>query len=336
LKYQSLFGLVQRFFLIYLRSTRGLSENTICSYRDTLRIFLAFAATKLRKKTHRLELSDFTADVVLSFLEHTEQSRGNKARTRNHRLALLRSFFAYLLNNDEERAGNYEKILQIPWKVEAHRPIQPLEPKEIESIFNCLPRKPGKGLRDHILLLLMYNTGARVQEICDLRMESFSLDGDSPSVTIVGKGKKTRVVPLWEKTCRILNEYLEDRRRNTTEPIFTNYQGTPLTRFGVAVILRRRTAMAAKICPSIKNKRVSPHVIRHTTATHLLQSGVDLTVIRAWLGHVNLETTTQYVDIDMKMKQAALSKKKPPKLRRELQKVIDKNKDIVAWLKNLE
>ena len=336
MKNQTLFALVQRFFLIHLRSTRGLSENTICSYRDTLRIFLSFAATKLRKKTHRLELSDINVELILAFLEHTEQGRGNKARTRNQRLAMLRTFVTYLLNSNEENAANYEKILHIPWKTETHPPIQPLEPREMDAILNCLPRHPGRALRDHVLCLLMYNTGARVQEVCDLRVNSLAFDGKSPTVTILGKGRKVRVVPLWEKTYTVLQEYIEDRKRDSAEPLFANLQGRPLTRYAVSLILKRRAARAAKICPSLKKKRVSPHVIRHTTATHLLQSGVDLTVIRAWLGHVSIETTTQYVDIDMKMKQAALSIKKPPRLRRELKAVLDKNKDIVAWLKKLE
>jgi site-specific recombinase XerD len=299
--------MVQRFLLVDLRSTKGLSDNSVQSYRDTLRLFFTYAAANKRKKTSRLGLDDFSPQLVLDFLEHSESVRKNKARTRNHRLALLRVFFSYLLIHDEERAGVYEKILMISSKREVNPPIECLEPKEISAILNAIDRSSTKGARDHALLLLMYNTGARVQEICDLKRDSFDFDG-APTVVLIG---------------------------DTGGPLFMNPQGTPITRHGVADMLRRRVAAAVSTCPSLLKKRVSPHVIRHTTATHLLQSGVDLTVIRAWLGHVSTETTHKYIDIDLKMKQAALSKKKPPQLRRELKAVLDKNRDIVAWLKEM-
>ena len=160
----------------------------------------------------------------------------------------------------------------------------------MSAILNAIDRSSSKGARDHALLLLMYNSGARVQEICDLKHSSFDFDG-SPTVTLIGKGQKSRVIPLWDKTCKALDSYLRDRSRDQHEFLFLNPQGSPLTRHGVADILRRRVERAALACPTLKKRRVSPHVIRHTTATHLLQSGVDLTVIRAWLGHVSTNTT---------------------------------------------
>jgi site-specific recombinase XerD len=334
MKDPTLYSLVQKFLLVHLKSTKGLSKNSIESYRDTLRLFFGFIAIKKRKKTSRLALDDFSPQIVLDFLEHSEVARNNKARTRNHRLALLRIFFSYLLIQDEERAGVYEKILLISPKRESSPPIECLEPKEISAILNAIDRSTIKGARDHALLLLMYNTGARVQEICDLKHSSFDFDG-TPTVTLMGKGQKSRIIPLWEKTCKALEIFCRDRIKEPNEYLFLNPQGTQLTRHGVADILRRRVQQATHTCSSLKKKRVSPHVIRHTTATHLLQSGVDLTVIRAWLGHVSTNTTHKYIDIDLKMKQAALSKKKPPQLRRELQAVLDKNKDVVAWLKEM-
>lgn len=334
MKDQSLFALVQRFLLVHLKSTKGLSPNSVQSYRDTLRLFFIYVALKKKKKTSRLNLDDFTSDLVLDFLEHSEVARKNKVRTRNHRLALLRIFFSYLLIHDEERAGIYEKILLISTKRESHPLIECLEPKEMSAILNAIDRMSLKGARDHALILLMYNTGARVQEICDLRQGSFDFDG-TPTVTLVGKGQKTRIVPLWEKTCTVINNYLRERKEDVAAALFLNPQGAPLTRHGIADILRRRVRQAMRTCPSLQKKRVSPHVIRHTTATHLLQSGVDLTVIRAWLGHVSTNTTHKYIEIDLKMKQEALSKKKPPQLRRELRAVLDKNRDVVAWLKQL-
>lgn len=334
MKDPTLYSLVQKFLLVHLKSTKGLSSHSIQSYRDTLRLFFCFIGVKKRRKTSRLELNDFSPQLVLDFLEHVEISRNNKARTRNHRLALLRIFFSYLLIHDEERAGVYEKILLIGPKKESNPPIECLEPKEISAILNVIDRLSIKGTRDHALLLLMYNTGARVQEICDLKSASFSFEG-TPTVTLIGKGQKTRIIPLWDKTCKALENYLHCRTQEPNQCVFLNPQGAPLTRHGVADILRRRARQAMGTCPSLKVKRISPHVIRHTTATHLLQSGVDLTVIRAWLGHVSTNTTHKYIDIDLKMKQAALSKKKPPQLRRELQAVLNKNKDVVAWLKEM-
>jgi site-specific recombinase XerD len=335
MKDRSLFALVQKFLLVHLKSTRGLSQNSIESYRDTLRLFFTFVATTKRKKTSRVTLDDFSSDIVLDFLEHSELMRKNKARTRNHRLALLRVFFSYLQMHDEERAGNYEKILLISSKNDSSPPIECLEPKEMNAIFSAIDRASQKGIRDHALLLLMYNTGARVQEVCDLKLGSFDFAG-TPRVTLTGKGDKSRIIPLWEKTCAALKEYWGGRDGDENAPVFLNPQGAPLTRHGVADILRRHAEVAMKTCPSLQKKRISPHVIRHTTATHLLQSGVDLTVIRAWLGHVSTNTTHKYIDIDLKMKQAALSKKKPPQLRRELRKVLEKNRDVVAWLKEME
>ncbi len=331
----TLYSLVQKFLLVHLKSTKGLSKNSVQSYRDTLRLFFGFIAIKKRKKTNRLSLDDFSVQIILDFLEHSEVKRNNKVRTRNHRLALLRIFFSYLLIQDEDRAGVYEKILLIAPKRESYPSIECLEPKEISAILNIIDRSTVKGARDYALLLLMYNTGARVQEVCDLKHSSFDFD-DTPKVMLTGKGQKSRIIPLWEKTCQAIKNFLRDRIREPNEFLFLNPQRLPLTRHGVADILRRRVQQAVHTCPSLKKKRISPHVIRHTTATHLLQSGVDLTVIRVWLGHVSSNTTHKYIDIDLKMKQAVLTKKKAPQLRRELQTVLNKNKDVVSWLKEME
>lgn len=335
MKQKTLFSLVQQFLLIHLRSTRGLSENSIQSYRDTLRLFFTYIATKRKKKSYNLNFTDFSVEIVLDFLQHTENGRQNKIRTRNHRLALLRMFFSYLLNYDEERGSIYEKIINISAKRHSRRVIECLDAKEISSILNSIKCETRKGLRDHTLILLMYNTGARVQEICDLTYDSFSFDG-TPRVTLVGKGNNSRVVPLWEKTCVAIKNYQNKFSTNKDGGLFLNPQGNQLTRHGVADILKRRVKIAKKYCLSLKNKRISPHVIRHTTATHLLQAGVDLSVIRSWLGHVSLNTTNQYVDINLKAKQEALSKKRPPQLKREVQSIINKNKDVISWLKTME
>lgn len=334
MKKQTLYSLVQQFLLIHLRSTKGLSENSIQSYRDTLRLFFGFVANINRKKTHRLNLDDFSTNVVLDFLNYAEKNRKNQIRTRNHRLTLLRSFFSFLLIYDEVRSETYEKILQISAKRGPAKDIECLNVKEIDAILSSINCETKNGLRDYTMILLMYNTGCRVQEICDLKRSSFSLT-QSPTVTLVGKGNKSRVVPIWEKTHLALKKY-QNFTIPEDGPMFLNPQSLPITRHGVADILKRRAKKAEKKCPSIKNKQISPHIIRHTTATHLLEAGVDLTVIRAWLGHVSIRTTSRYVDINLKMKQDALFKKKPPKIKQELRAVYQKNKDVISWLKTME
>lgn len=324
---------IQHFFQGYLNQVRGLSPNTILAYRDALKLFLLFVATFKSKSVSRLALEDLDADTVLAFLKEIERTRKNSAVTRNLRLAALKTFFSYLITQDTLRVGQYQKIISIPIK-RASKPLMGyLELKEMKSILNVIDRKTSSGQRDYVLLKFLYNTGARVQEACDLSVSAFQLQ--EPSwVIITGKGRKIRQVPLWPETASLLKTYLTNRTilDKPDAKVFVNSRGESLTRFGIRHIIQTRIERAIPQCPSLAAKKISPHTFRHTTAMHLLQAGVDLTVIKSWLGHVNLSTTHAYVEIDLEMKRKALSLCRPMEESAELKQLIKQNHDVISWL----
>ena len=327
---------IQHFFQDYLSRDRGLSPNTILAYRDALKLFLVFAATFKSKSVSRLTLEDLDADIVLAFLKEIERGRKNSAVTRNLRLAALKAFFSYLIPQDTLRAGQYQKIISIPLKRTSPPLMGYLEVKEVQNILDAIDRKTSSGQRDYVLLQLLYNTGARVQEACDLSVSAFQLQ-DPPWVTITGKGRKIRQVPLWPETASLLKTYFINRAilDKPEAKVFINSGGEQLTRFGVRYIVQTRIERAIPQCPSLAAKRISPHTLRHTTAMHLLQSGVDFTVIKNWLGHVNLSTTHLYVEIDLEMKRKALSLCHPLEKSKELQRIVKQNHDVINWLESV-
>lgn len=327
---------VQVFFQEHLSAHRGLSPNTIFAYRDTLKLYLGFLAQHQRKRITALEPGNLDVDGVLAFLEHGERERNNKTITRNLRLSALRTFFEYMSAQDPLHAGQYQKIVAIPTKKATRSLIEYLDVREVRAILDGISRKDALGRRDYALLSFLYNTGARVQEACDVRVGDVRLDA-LPLAHVTGKGGKTRVVPLWLETADLLRRHMIELGI-MNEPqacLFPNARGAPLTRFGVCYILKKRVADASLVCPSLAVRKISPHTIRHTTAMHLLQSGVDLFVIQSWLGHVNLSTTHAYVEIDLEMKRKALSTCAPACSNSGLQEVIDKNRDVISWLDSL-
>jgi integrase/recombinase XerD len=328
---------VQSFFQTYLAAHRALSPNTILSYRDALKLFLRFTALDSNKPVAKLQVEDLQPEKVLAFLDHIEVARKNSAVTRNLRLAALRTFFNYLIAEDTLRAGQYQRILAIPFKRAPHPMMGYLEVNEVQAILQGIDRSSPAGRRDHALFNFLHNTGARVQEAIDLRVGALRFAAP-PVVTLTGKGSKTRQVPLWENTAQDLQDYLRERKVNHTPEavVFANRQGGRLTRSGIRYILRCRTSAAASTCPTLKQKRVSPHTWRHSTAMHLLQSGVDLTVVQNWLGHVHLATTHAYVEADMQMKRKALSALSPTDSDRRLGHVLEKNQDVIRWLESLK
>jgi site-specific recombinase XerD len=327
---------VQKFFQDYLKSHRGLSGNTVFGYRDAIKLFLAFLSKHTRRHTTKISLADLSAESVLSFLNDVEKTRRCSVATRNLRLSALRTFFEYLATQDTLHAGQYQRVIAIPLKQSPHRMMGYLEVKEVKAVLSCIDRKRVSGRRDYALLNFLYNTGARVQEACDLRIEDVHLN-PPPLVTITGKGRKTRQVPLWPETVTLLKAYIEERgsSQNPLQAVFLNARGQSLTRFGIRYIIRSRIAAAADDCPSLTKKKVGPHTFRHTTAMHLLQSGVDLTVIKNWLGHVNLDTTHAYVQIDLEMKRKALASCAPACKIGNLRHLIKRNNDIICWLESL-
>jgi site-specific recombinase XerD len=333
---KSLSSLIQSFFTDHLATHKGVSPNTIKAYRDVVKLFISHAASVNSKKITALSTSEMTVEVVLSFLKEIEQGRKNSAITRNHRLAVLRTLFSYLATQDPLHLGHYQKIMLVPFK-RSPRPLMGyLDVDEIRAVLNSVNRKTRSGRRDYVLLNLLYNTGARVQEICDLKVGSLRLE-NPPLVTIHGKGQKTRQVPIWSDTKKILYDYLVENGFFADENsfLFLNRNGTPIGRFGVRYIVQKYVRTAAKTCKKLDSKIVGPHTFRHSTAMHLLQSGVDLSVIKSWLGHVDISTTHGYIEIDMNMKRRALEKVGVDGKGHGLGRFIKQNQDMIGWLEAL-
>jgi integrase/recombinase XerD len=297
-------SLVYQFFEHHLKAEKGLSQASIRSYRDGIRLFLLFLAKAARRPISKLALADLSADNVRAFLTYLEVERGNNIRSRNHRLAMLHGLFSYAGGRAPELLHEAERVAAIPRKRTQPPATHYLERDEVEQLFAGLPPDGRLAIRDKALLLFLYNTGARAAEVVGLTIGQLVL-ASSPRVNLHGKGDKWRTCPLWPETARMLGEMLRGRRQPTTpsSPVFLSNVGRPLTRFGLYKLVRRHTA---DIRVGNGQSVVSPHVFRHTTAVHLLESGVDVNVIRGWLGHVSLDTTNRYAEINIRMKQEAL------------------------------
>ncbi len=295
------------FFEDYLKCQKGLSTASIRSYRDGLRLFLQFVAQDTKRAISRLTLADLSAERVRRFLSTLEAERANHIRTRNQRLSALRVFFNYLGTHVPEMLVEAERVAATPMKRVPPPETCFLERDDMTALFASLPTTGWWALRDRALLLFLYNTGARVQEVADLRVSHLELQ-TQPRVHLHGKGNKWRVCPLWQETVALLQQLLAQSpsRNNSDHPVFTSYRGQALTRYGIYKLVRRHTAHLEKCGADTMPRRVSPHVFRHSTAVHLLESGVEVNVIRAWLGHVSLETTNRYAEITLRMKAEAL------------------------------
>ncbi len=258
-------------------------------------------------------MSDLTADNIETFLKHLEESRKNSVRTRNNRFAALRSFLKYAAGRDPTFLSTAQRVLAMPMK-RFDRPLLGfLSQTEVQAILNAPDGSKWTGRRDRSMFATLYNTGARVSELAALKLQDVPLDV-AGSVRIHGKGRKQRTVPLWKDTTKRLKTWIKEIDPNGQSPLFPNASGGFLTRSGVEYRLKRAVADAVSGCPSLKDKTVSPHTLRHTTAMHLLQSGVDITVIALWLGHESTETTHMYVEADLAMKERALSRLEEPKI----------------------
>jgi integrase/recombinase XerD len=299
----SLLALVQSFFGEHLRQTRGASEHTVRAYRDALRMFFLFLATRLRRGVEDLRLDDIRADAVLAFLHHIESQRGNSAVTRNCRLAAIRSFSEHLLRHDLTRAEQYGRILAIPAKRAMSRVVPYLEPEAVRAVIASVGGTSTASRRDRALLLLLYNTGARISEALALRARDLQL-ARPRQVRLHGKGGKDRVCPLWAETTAAIRLLPVDP--DSEESIFRNARGGPLTRDGAAYLLQKYVALATENHPTLRRHHITPHVLRHSCAVALLQAGVDVTVIRDYLGHASVTTTSRYISSNLKMKREVL------------------------------
>lgn len=335
--YHLLADYVQPFFYRYLIEMKGSSPCTILSYRDTLKLLLHFSASELKKKSDQLTIEDMNEKMILSFLNYLERRRGNSSVTRNARLSGIRSFFGYIAREAPEMLGQCREVRLIPKKRTKHRTIEYLSAQEMKAMFDVIDTSSRTGLRDRTLLLILYNTGARVQEIVDLCITDLKLEPPS-QVKILGKGRKQRACPLWPETVKMLKSYISSRGLVETDNhrLFLNANGKPLTRFGVRYIIRRYAKKASQRCPSLKDKVISPHTFRHSTAMHLIQAGNDINMVKIWLGHANINTSHTYVEIDMEMKRKILQSTKSPMSKGRTGKPPKWQKpNILKWLDNL-
>ena len=304
---------LRQFFSDYLPRLRGLSRHTIDSYRYSLILLLRFIATCRSRSVAELDLADLDVEDVIAFLDYLEQERHNTVATRNVRLAALHAFFRYVAINEPEQLARSQRILQLPFKRADQRTIDYFEYEELQAVLAAVDRTTAMGRRDYALLATMFNTGGRVQEIVDLRACDLQLERPF-QVRLFGKGQKERFCPLWPQTALLLRELCRERQLDlrTASPLFVNHRGQPLSRFGVGYILDKYLKRAQTSVTTLRGKRLHPHSMRHSTAVHLLKSGVDLSTIGQWLGHDSLNTTNKYVTIDLDLKRQALAQADSP------------------------
>jgi integrase/recombinase XerD len=295
---------VRRFLLEHLVSERNLARNTRLSYRDALSLLLPFISGKQHKTVDQLSVIDLTADLIRSFLADLESSRHSTIATRNQRLAAIHSLAAFIGAHSPEHIQWCAQIRAVPFKKTTRAAIGYLDKPEMDALLASPDRRTALGRRDYALLLFLYNSGARADEAA--RLAIGDLDLPSSSVKIIGKGGKQRHCPLWRLTVTELAALIG--QRDDSDRVFLNRYGQSMTRFGIHTLVERYAQRARRVMPSMVKKRVSPHTIRHSTACHLLRAGVDINTIRGWLGHVSLETTNVYAEIDLEMKANALAK----------------------------
>lgn len=298
--------LVESFFTEYLPRQRGSSQHTVRAYRDALKLLFEFTAQRSGRQIASLELGDLDVDAITGFLDHIEVNRSNSAATRNCRRAALRSFFKHLIRNDLAHSRQYTRVLAIPSKKARQRPATYLEADDVRAIIARPDQRTIDGWRDYALLLFLYNCGARVSEVTGVLWSDLQLVPPR-QVRLRGKGRKERLVPLWRDTADALHRLRSTAMSADQQYVFVNRHGQPLTRDGVAYILQKyASAVAMEERPTLAHKRITPHVLRHSCAVALLQSGTDVTVIRDYLGHASVATTGRYITTNLQMKRDAL------------------------------
>ena len=325
------------FFEDHLKVQKGLRPGSVKSCRDTLKLFFIYVANACRRPVTRLTLADLASERVLEFLRMIETERRNQVATRNERLAALHTFYRYLAVHHPEILPETERVEAIPSKrCPAPKSIF-LEREEIDAIFKALPKDGALALRDRALLMLLYNSGARVQEVADLRVADVDLD-EPLRVRLHGKGDKWRSCPLWPEKVDLLRQLETVQSGDKALPLFTSRRFRPLTRFGIYKLVKRHTNSLDTGGLGGKSNGVSPHVFRHSLAVGLLEQGVEVNVIRGWLGHVSLDTTHRYAEISLRTKQAAVSACLPPVDGLDTDRRRDgwhKDPDLLKWLSSL-
>ena len=300
-------ALLRGFFVDRLAGQRCASSHTIAAYRDTFRLLLRFAITRLHKSPSQLAIEDLDVSFLSKFLDHLEHERGNCARTRNARLATLHGFFHYVALSEPAHALLCQRVLAIPSKRFARGPVEFLAPEEIEAIIAAPDTATWIGRRDRALLLVAVQTGLRVSELIGLRREDVGR-GKGAHVRCEGKGRKTRCTPLRQDVAAVLDAWLREQPVAAQQPVFLSARGGALSRDAIERLVAKHLAAARKACPSLKEKNVTPHTLRHTAAMELLRCGVDRSVIALWLGHESMETTQIYLHADMRLKEQAMAR----------------------------
>jgi site-specific recombinase XerD len=328
---RTLAGLLEGFFTDRLMRQLRASPHTISSYRDTFRQLLCFAQRRLKKMPSKMTLEDLNATLISRFLDHAEQERGISARSRNVRLAAIRSFFAYVALQEPTRSDVVRRVLAMPNKKFEKRQVTYLTPVEVRALLAAPGRKSWSGRRDHALLLLAVETGLRCSELAGLRIEDTEL-GRGAHVRCRGKGRKERCTPLRPETVTVVRKWLRERGGQPSDPLFPSARGTHLSVAGIEYIVKKHVNAARARCASLRRKRVSPHCLRHTLAMSLLHGGVDRSVIALWLGHESPVTTQIYLEANLALKERALSRTPPFKTRPGRYRPGDR---LLAFLNNL-
>jgi len=301
---------LEAFFTSRLINEKGASPHTIAAYRDTFRLLLGFAQTHTGKPPSKLEIEHLDASLITAFLDHLEHDRGNSPRTRNARLAAIHSMFRYAALRHPEHAALISRVLAVPTKRYDRAIISYLTAAEVDALLAAPDRARWIGRRDHALLTVAIQTGLRVTELTNLRRHDVHL-GTGPHVQAFGKGRRQRATPLTRQTVAVLRDWLNERDGQPQQPLFTTSRGRALSRDAVALLLNKHATNASHNCPTLTDKTISPHVLRHTAAMNLLHAGVDSTVIALWLGHESVEATQAYIHADMAIKERALARTTP-------------------------
>jgi integrase/recombinase XerD len=321
---------VRRFLLEHLVLERNLARNTQLSYRDTLTLLLPFTSRQAKKSVDRLVVDDLSPDTLRQFLVHLEQERHCTIATRNQRLGAIHALARFIGQHSPEYLAWCSEVRTIPFKKTSKPMVGYLTKREMDALLDAPDQQSEQGRRDYAILIFLYNTGARATEVATLEIGDLAFHG-TPSVRLVGKGQKVRYCPLWATTVTVLKRLIEGR--HAEDAVFLNRYQRPLTRFGVRALVKRYADKASHQMPSLCTKSVSTHTIRHTTAVSLLRAGVDINTIRAWLGHVSLDTTQVYAEVDLEMKAQALAHCEMPD--ESVTKSWHKEPELMTFLKAL-
>ncbi|SHF61947.1 Site-specific recombinase XerD [Desulforamulus putei DSM 12395] len=326
--------LLQKFFLKRMMNQKQASPETIKSYRDTFRIYIEYLNIVHKCPPHKISIEHIQAEYILGFLEYLDHERGNQTKTINNRLAAIHAFLHFMSFEKPEYSATIQRSLMIPFRKTKKRQIDFLTKEEIDALLEACSMKEALGRRDRMMVLILYNTGIRVSELISLRCRDviFDSSGTAGYIHVIGKGRKERNIPLWKTTASYIKKYIEEHSLKSDDKLFINHTGDELTRSGVRYRIDCLTEKAQKIIPGLEDKNISPHTFRHSTALHLLQSGVDISTIAIWLGHESINTTHKYMEADIEMKQKTLEKIAEPSVNGYRYKP---SKDILAFLASL-